>query len=136
MKNVVVLTGAGISQESGINTIRGKDGLWEEHRLEDVATYDAYLRNPGLVLEFYNKRRRQLLGPDIKPNPAHIALAEFEKEIAGDFLLVTQNVDNLHEAGMTIILVTHDESIAERCERVIRLRDGLIESDTMNSRSG
>lgn len=106
MKTVVVLTGAGISAESGIKTFRDSDGLWEEHRIEDVATYDAWVRNPRLVLEFYNQRRRQL--EQVQPNAAHIALAKLEKKY--DVRIITQNVDNLHErAGSTNILHLHGE---------------------------
>ncbi|WP_350159071.1 Sir2 family NAD+-dependent deacetylase [Bdellovibrio sp. 22V] len=95
-KNIVILTGAGISAESGIRTFRDQDGLWEEHRIEDVATPEAFARNPALVQRFYNLRRAQLQDPKIQPNPAHLALAELEKKWEGHFLLVTQNVDNLH----------------------------------------
>jgi NAD-dependent deacetylase len=106
MKKIVVLTGAGISAESGIKTFRDSGGLWEEYRIEDVATYDAWLDNPELVLEFYNQRRKQLY--DAKPNAAHIALAELEKKY--DVQIITQNVDDLHErAGSTKILHLHGE---------------------------
>lgn len=106
MKTIVVLTGAGISAESGIKTFRDSDGLWEEHRIEDVATYDAWVRNPRLVLEFYNQRRRQL--EHVQPNAAHIALAKLEEKY--DVRIITQNVDNLHErAGSTNILHLHGE---------------------------
>jgi NAD-dependent deacetylase len=98
-QRIVVLTGAGISAESGINTFRDSGGLWENHRLEDVATPEAFERNPELVQRFYNARRAQL--NDVKPNPAHIALAEFEAAFAGEFLLVTQNVDHLHSLAPT-----------------------------------
>src|SRR3990167_843447 len=98
MRNgIVVLTGAGISAESGIRTFRAADGLWEDHRIEDVATPEAFARNPPLVQRFYNERRRQVQDPAIQPNAAHRALAELEGRWPGDFLLVTQNVDNLHE---------------------------------------
>lgn len=95
-KNLVILTGAGISAESGIRTFRDSDGLWENHAIEDVATPEAFARNPELVHQFYNLRRAQLLNPDVKPNKAHQALAELEKLWRGDFLLISQNVDNLH----------------------------------------
>jgi len=105
-KKVVVLTGAGISAESGIKTFRDSDGLWEEYRIEDVATYDAWLRNPALVLDFYNKRRMQLA--TVVPNPAHLALVELEQKF--EVKIITQNVDDLHErAGSSNILHLHGE---------------------------
>lgn len=94
IENIVVLTGAGISAESGLATFRGSDGLWCGHRVEDVATPEAYERNPALVQEFYNMRRRQL--KEVEPNAAHHALARLAAEWKGNFLLVTQNVDDLH----------------------------------------
>jgi len=106
MKKIVVLTGAGISAESGVKTFRDSGGLWEEHRVEDVATYNAWLNNQDLVLEFYNQRRKQLY--DVKPNVAHFALAELEKKY--DVQIITQNVDDLHErGGSTKILHLHGE---------------------------
>lgn len=106
MKKIVVLTGAGISAESGIRTFRDSDGLWEEHRIEDVATFDAWQRNPTLVLDFYNQRRKQLY--EVKPNAGHIALVELEKEF--DVRIITQNVDDLHEqAGSQNVLHLHGE---------------------------
>ena len=97
-ENIVILTGAGISAESGIKTFRAADGLWENHRVEEVATPEAFLRNPLLVQNFYNQRRQQLLTPAIQPNAAHRALAKLEKAFpAGKVLLVTQNIDDLHE---------------------------------------
>lgn len=108
--SIVVLTGAGISAESGIRTFRDQDGLWEDHRIEDVATPEAFARNPELVQRFYNLRRRQLLEPQIKPNAGHLALAHLESEWRGPFLLVTQNVDHLHEkAGSKKLLHMHGE---------------------------
>lgn len=118
-RSVVVLTGAGISAESGIRTFRASDGLWEEHRIEDVASPEGFTRDPQLVYHFYNQRRRQLLSPPIKPNPAHSALARFEHDIlesGGEFLLVTQNVDNLHErAGSRALRHMHGELLKARC---------------------
>ncbi len=106
MKKIVVLTGAGISAESGIRTFRGSDGLWEEHRIEDIATFEAWQRNPGLVLDFYNQRRKQLY--EVKPNAAHLALVELEKNF--DVHIITQNVDDLHErAGSGQVLHLHGE---------------------------
>lgn len=115
-RSIVVLTGAGISAESGIKTFRAADGLWENHPIEEVATPEGFKRNPPLVYEFYNQRRRHLLSDDVKPNPAHSALAKFEYEFEGSFLLVTQNVDNLHErAGSENLLHMHGELLKMHC---------------------
>jgi NAD-dependent deacetylase len=116
----VVLTGAGISAESGIKTFRAEDGLWENHRVEDVATPQGFAANPILVHQFYNQRRRQLLSHDIKPNPAHQALAKLEHAFAEiedrEFLLVTQNIDNLHErSGSRQLVHMHGELLKMRC---------------------
>ncbi|MCB9091577.1 MAG: NAD-dependent deacylase [Halobacteriovoraceae bacterium] len=117
MNKVVVLTGAGISQESGIRTFRGEDGLWEGYAVEDVATPQAFKINPDLVLEFYNQRRAALLDKNIVPNAAHIALCEFESKFSGEFVLITQNIDNLHErAGSKNILHMHGELLKVRSE--------------------
>ena len=114
--NVLVLTGAGISAESGIPTFRGANGLWEGWRLEQVATPDAFARQPALVHRFYNERRRALLDSQVRPNAAHLALAEFEKQHAGNFLLVTQNIDDLHQrAGSRRVLAMHGELLKARC---------------------
>lgn len=105
-KKLVVLTGAGISAESGIRTFRDMGGLWEEYDVMEVASYEGWLQNPELVLKFYNDRRKQL--KDAQPNQGHIALAEAEKYF--DVHIITQNVDNLHErAGSTKILHLHGE---------------------------
>ncbi|ELY4572612.1 Sir2 family NAD+-dependent deacetylase [Cronobacter turicensis] len=115
---VVVLTGAGISAESGIRTFRAADGLWEEHRVEDVATPEGFARNPQLVQAFYNARRRQLQQPEIKPNAAHLALARLEEAFGDRFLLVTQNIDNLHErAGNKNVVHMHGELLKVRCSQ-------------------
>ncbi|MDG0815835.1 Sir2 family NAD+-dependent deacetylase [Bdellovibrio svalbardensis] len=115
-KNIVILTGAGISAESGIRTFRDQDGLWEEHRIEDVATPEAFARSPELVQRFYNARRAQLKDPKVQPNAAHLALAELEKHWEGDFLLITQNVDNLHRrAGSKNLLHMHGRLDRIRC---------------------
>ena len=113
-KKVIVLTGAGISAESGISTFRDSDGLWEQYRVEDVATYDAYLRNPELVLNFYNERRRQLF--QVKPNEGHRQLVRLEEKY--DVHIITQNIDNLHEqAGSTQVLHLHGELTKARSDR-------------------
>jgi NAD-dependent deacetylase len=129
-KKIAVLTGAGISAESGIKTFRDADGLWENHRIEDVATPEAFHYNPELVLEFYNQRRRQLL--TCQPNRAHLALAELERKF--DVTIITQNVDDLHErAGSTNIIHLHGELLKMRssanpyliydCKQDIKLGD-------------
>jgi NAD-dependent deacetylase len=106
MKNLVVLTGAGMSAESGISTFRDSDGLWEQYRVEDVATPEGFAKNPKLVLDFYNQRRKQLL--ECKPNGGHYGLAALEKHFKVN--IITQNVDNLHErAGSTNVLHLHGE---------------------------
>ena len=106
MKRFVVLSGAGISAESGLKTFRDSDGLWEGHRVEDVATADAWRRNRGLVLQFYNERRRTLA--EAKPHRAHLLLAEMQGRF--DVRIVTQNVDDLHErAGSTEVIHLHGE---------------------------
>ena len=97
IRNIVILTGAGISAESGVPTFRGPDGLWEGHRVENVATPEAYARDPDLVLDFYDQRRAKL--HTVKPNPAHKALGRLDMEWSGELLIVTQNVDDLHERG-------------------------------------
>ena len=113
-KKVVVLTGAGISAESGISTFRDSDGLWEQYRVEDVATYDAYLRNPELVLNFYNERRRQLF--QVKPNEGHRQLVRLEEKY--DVHIITQNIDNLHEqAGSTNVRHLHGLLTQARSDR-------------------
>ena len=118
IERIVILTGAGISAESGIRTFRGADGLWENHRLEDVATPEAWHRDPALVQRFYNERRQRLLEADITPNLAHQALARLEETFAGHVLLVTQNIDNLHErGGSRNIIHMHGELFKARCTR-------------------
>jgi NAD-dependent deacetylase len=110
-KNLVVFTGAGISAESGIQTFRAADGLWEGHNAEDVATPQGFSKNPALVLDFYNQRRRQLL--TVKPNAAHLILAELENDF--NVHVITQNVDNLHEkAGSSNVLHLHGELLKVR----------------------
>lgn len=110
-KKLVVLTGAGMSAESGISTFRDSGGLWEKYRVEDVATPEAFQRNPALVLEFYNIRRRELI--KAKPNEGHIGIAEMEKDF--DVQIITQNIDNLHErAGSTRVLHLHGELMKAR----------------------
>ena len=123
-KKITVLTGAGVSAESGITTFRDSDGLWENHNVEDVASIEGWYRNPSLVLDFYNARRAQL--PTVKPNAAHLAIAELENEY--DVTVVTQNVDNLHErAGSTRVVHLHGELTKVRPENCCNDRDGYSE---------
>ncbi len=111
---LVLLTGAGISAESGVRTFRDGDGLWERHRLEDVATPEAFRRDPDLVHRFYNERRRGLA--TVEPNAAHRALVQLEAAWAGELLLVTQNVDDLHDrAGSKRLVHMHGELLKGRC---------------------
>ncbi|MFV8343763.1 SIR2 family NAD-dependent protein deacylase [Flavobacterium sp. XS2P39] len=113
-KKLVVLTGAGISAESGIKTFRDSDGLWEGHNVMDVATPEGWNRNPALVLDFYNQRRKQL--KEVQPNPGHIILAELENYF--DVFIITQNVDDLHErAGSSNVLHLHGELLKVRSSR-------------------
>ncbi len=117
-KRIVILTGAGISAESGIQTFRASDGLWENHKIEDVATPKGFARDPALVHQFYNARRRQLLSDGIKPNKAHVALAELEQRADIEVLVVTQNIDNLHERGGTqSIIHMHGELLKCFCSK-------------------
>ena len=114
VRNIVILTGAGISAESGLATFRGPDGLWEGHRVEDVATPEAFRRDPELVQAFYDARRRRL--KEVEPNPAHAALARLDAQWAGELLIVTQNVDDLHErAGAKRLLHMHGELKSAWC---------------------
>lgn len=128
-RNLVILTGAGVSAESGVPTFRADDGLWMGHRIEDVATPEAFARDPALVQDFYNRRRRQLAG--VRPNAAHHALADLAARWEGDFLLVTQNVDDLHDRahaqtapapGFELIHM-HGELLKARCTRTGRVCD-------------
>jgi NAD-dependent deacetylase len=112
---VFVLTGAGISAESGVATFRDAGGLWYQHRVEDVATPEGFARDPHLVWKFYSERRKQV--GTVRPNPAHLALAELERFLDGGLFLVTQNVDPLHElAGSKQVLHMHGELLTSRCE--------------------
>jgi NAD-dependent deacetylase len=112
--NIVILTGAGVSAESGLATFRAADGLWEDHRVEDVATPEAYRRDPALVHRFYDARRARL--GEVEPNAAHKALARLDAEWQGELLLVTQNVDDLHErAGSKRLLHMHGELTSGWC---------------------
>ncbi len=141
VSSIVVLTGAGISAESGLATFRAQDGLWCNHRIEDVATPEAFIRNPHLVQEFYNMRRAQLR--DAQPNAAHRALADLAERFDGDFLLVTQNVDDLHGRALSgrspktgfELLHMHGELTKARCAQTERVYDwtGNITTDAQCS---
>ncbi|MCB2078292.1 MAG: NAD-dependent deacylase [Novosphingobium sp.] len=114
ISNIVILTGAGVSAESGIDTFRDAGGLWEKHRVEDVATPEAFARDPDLVLRFYDMRREAIQGK--LPNQAHAALARLDAEWSGNLLIVTQNVDDLHErAGARRVLHMHGEHLNAWC---------------------
>ena len=134
MKHLVVLTGAGISAESGIKTFRGADGLWEGHDVMQVASPDGFEANPELVLEFYNQRRRQLL--QVKPNKAHLELANLEKHFK--ITIITQNIDDLHErAGSTNVIHLHGELLKARSTKtenyVIDWKKDLVLGDLDNN---
>lgn len=114
IRNIVILTGAGLSAESGLATFRGPDGLWEGHRVEDVCTPQALARDPVLVHRFYDARRAALA--TVEPNAAHVALARLDREWPGDLLIVTQNVDDLHErAGAVRMIHMHGELKSALC---------------------
>ena len=124
---IVVLTGAGISAESGVRTFRDNDGLWENHRIEDVATPEAWSRDPSLVWKFYQARRKQLLL--VEPNPAHKALARLESNVES-FTLITQNVDDLHErGGSTSPIHMHGSLRTLRCEETSKAEVRMANSD-------
>ena len=115
IQNIVILTGAGVSAESGIDTFRDGGGLWEQHRVEDVATPEAFARDPDLVLRFYDMRRAAI--QTARPNAAHEALARLDRHWPGEFLIVTQNVDDLHErAGATRLVHMHGEHLKAWCQ--------------------
>ena len=128
-KKIVVLTGAGVSAESGITTFRDSNGLWENYKVEDVASIEGWYRDPVTVLDFYNARRAQLA--DVRPNEAHRAIAELENEY--DVTVVTQNVDNLHErAGSTRIIHLHGELTKVRPENTCNEMDGFSEASVFD----
>ncbi|HMK06980.1 MAG TPA: NAD-dependent deacylase [Flavobacterium sp.] len=134
MKRLVILTGAGISAESGIKTFRDSDGLWEGHNVMDVATPEGWRKNPELVLDFYNQRRRQL--HEVQPNLGHLILAELEKDF--NVHIITQNVDNLHEsAGSSNVLHLHGELFKVRSTKnhshILDWKHDLILGDSDNN---
>lgn len=123
-KKLVILSGAGVSAESGISTFRDHNGLWDSYNVDDVANIRGWYKNPALVLEFYNIRRAEL--QTVRPNAAHLAIAELEKEY--DVTVITQNVDNLHErAGSTRIIHLHGELTKVRPENCYNDADGFSE---------
>jgi NAD-dependent deacetylase len=125
-KRVAVLTGAGISAESGVPTFRASDGLWEGHRIQDVATPRGFSRNPGLVWSFYNARRANV--GTVQPNPGHLVLVELERRFGDQFALITQNVDGLHRrAGSRNVLEVHGSLHRTRCTKCAEIRDRGLE---------
>ena len=128
--SIVILTGAGISKESGLSTFRDRDGIWAQVNIDDVATPAAFARDPARVHAFYNARRRGLLDAKVAPNPAHLALARLEAAWPGKLLLVTQNIDDLHErAGSRAPKHMHGELLKARCSACgdIRVRRADLE---------
>lgn len=131
---LVILTGAGISAESGIKTFRDNNGLWENHDVMEVATPEGFARKPELVYRFYNQRRAQLLDPNVAPNEAHLAIARLQKQWQGEVIIVTQNVDNLHErAGSNSIFHMHGELLKMRCQKTQQIFESplILDSQTM-----
>ncbi len=115
MKSIVILTGAGISAESGLRTFRADDGLWEDHPVEQVATPEGFVRDPALVQRFYDERRQNILAA--QPNPAHAALGRLDAGWDGELLIVTQNIDDLHErGGARRVLHMHGEGLSAWCQ--------------------
>ena len=136
-RSIVILTGAGISRESGLATFRDADGVWAKVRVEDVATPEAFARDPARVHAFYNARRAQLRDPAIQPNAAHQALAELEARWPGDLLLVTQNVDDLHaRAGSRRLVPMHGELLKARCLRCQAVQDWAEDLSTATACPG
>jgi NAD-dependent deacetylase len=129
IRNIVILTGAGVSAESGIDTFRAKGGLWEQHKVEDVATPEGFARNPDLVLRFYDMRRAAI--QQAQPNAAHWALGALDADWHGDLLIVTQNVDDLHErAGARRLIHMHGEHLnawCTCCDARSRWRETLVD---------
>lgn len=128
-QKIAVLTGAGVSAESGISTFRDANGLWDNYNVEDVATLEGWNRNPALVLDFYNQRRRELA--TVRPNAAHLAIASLEDKY--DVTVITQNIDNLHErAGSTRIIHLHGELTKVRPENRYNERNGFSEESVFD----
>lgn len=118
IQNIVILTGAGISAESGIKTFRDQNGLWEDHDIMDVASPQGFERNSEIVYEFYNQRRKQLLSDEVAPNEGHLALKKLEENFTGKVSIITQNVDDLHErCGSKEVIHMHGELLKMRCTK-------------------
>ncbi|MCP4326965.1 MAG: NAD-dependent protein deacylase [Alphaproteobacteria bacterium] len=131
---IVILTGAGVSKESGLDTFRDADGIWSKVRIEDVATPEAFVRDPDRVQAFYNERRRGLFADNVRPNAAHQALARLEQSWPGDVLVVTQNIDHLHElAGTRNLIHMHGELGKARCLSCGNVADWQEDLDTTTS---
>lgn len=132
IQNIVILTGAGISAESGIKTFRDCGGLWENYSIMEVASIDGFNKKPNLVYDFYNARRDQLHTPDISPNQAHASLANLESKFSGKVTIITQNVDDLHErAGSHNVIHMHGELLKMRCMKtgkVFKVKGTLTQS--------
>lgn len=130
--NIVILTGAGISAESGIQTFRAADGLWENCRVEDVATPEGFAADPDFVQDFYNQRRSKLQDVSIQPNAAHLALGELVAKFSGNLTIITQNIDNLHERGNSTVIHMHGELLKARCTtsgKVVTHKGDIITGD-------
>ncbi len=131
-KNIVILTGAGISAESGLSTFRSENGLWNNHRVEDVATIEAFKRNPAYVHDFYNDLKKEIL--QAKPNAAHLAITQFQKEYPAEIAVITQNVDLLHEkAGNSNVYHIHgqiDQAVCLNCGQTVGA-SGDIDTETV-----
>jgi len=131
--NIVILTGAGISAESGIQTFRAADGLWENCRVEDVATPEGFIANPDFVQDFYNQRRSKLQEATIQPNAAHLALGELQAQFSGNLTIITQNIDDLHErGGNSDVIHMHGELLKVRCTvsgKVVTHKGDLVTGD-------
>lgn len=127
--NIVVLTGAGISEESGVSTFRGNGGLWENERIEEVCRPEALKQNPLKVLSFYNHRRRQLMHSNFKPNKAHLALKALEEKLGNRLTIITQNIDNLHElAGSSHVIHVHgsiNQNLCSQCSHVYESEEDI-----------
>ncbi|MCO4795124.1 MAG: NAD-dependent deacylase [Bacteriovoracaceae bacterium] len=132
-KNIVILTGAGISAESGISTFRDSNGLWENHDVMEVASPQGFSANPSLVYRFYNERKKQLQSIEVKPNLAHEALVELQSKLPGNVTIVTQNVDDLHErSGSRDVIHMHGELLKSRCLKTEQIFKTLGDIDELS----
>ena len=130
-KNIVILTGAGISAESGLATFRDEEGLWNKHRIEDVATIEGFAHNPDYVHDFYNEMKKELI--DVKPNPAHLAITTLQEKYNADISVITQNVDTLHEkAGNKNVYHIHgqiNQAVCTNCGNVVTTWNDVTTED-------